>query len=218
MSVPISPTPRKVVVFGATGSVGRLAVDRLLAEGHAVTAFSRHPARLATDHPALSRMAGDAADPAAVHEAVSGQDAVVIVLGAGASRKSTIRSAGTLNVIRAMQATGVRRLVVQSTLGAHDSWDNLTFFWKRIMFGFLLKPVFRDHELQESLVRASGLDWTIVRPSALTDGPAEGGFKEAFAPRERGLSLKIPRADVAGFLTRMVGDATYLHRAVGISY
>ncbi len=85
------------------------------------------------------------------------------------------------------------------------------------MFGALLKPVFKDHELQESLVRASGLDWTIVRPGAFTDGPANGGYKENFPPTERNLSLKIPRADIARFLTKQVADLTYLGRAVAIS-
>jgi len=207
----------KIVIFGATGSVGKLAVKAALDQGQEVTAFARHPERLDIDSPHLHLFAGDAADPDTVARAVRGQDAAVIAIGAGASRSSTIRSAGTLNVITAMQRHGVRRLIVQSTLGAHDSWPNLNFFWKRIMFGALLRPVFRDHELQENMVRASGLDWTIVRPSAFTDEIATGHFREGFGPTEQGLVLKIARADVAGFLIRQLGEARYLRRAVGIS-
>ncbi len=207
----------KVIVFGATGSVGRLAVQRLLDQGHEVTGFARRPERIGQHGDRLHLKAGDAHDAEAVALALRGQDAAVITIGAGASRRSTIRSEGTLNVIRGMHRHGVRRLICQSTLGAHESWGNLNFFWKRIMFGALLRPVFRDHELQEQLVRASGLDWTIVRPGAFTDGPATGGFREGFAPTERGLRLKIARADIADFLARELGDARYLHRAVGIS-
>ena len=207
----------KVIVFGATGTVGKLAVARMLKDGHEVTAFARRPERIGLADPALSLWSGDAFDPAAVAEAVRGHDAVVITIGAGMSRKSLIRSQGTMNVIQAMQAHGVRRLICQSTLGAHESWSNLNFFWKRIMFGALLRPVFRDHELQENLVRASGLDWTIVRPSAFTDEPATGGFKENFGPDMRRLKLKIARADLADFLSRQLGEATYLRRAVAIS-
>lgn len=205
-----------VIVFGATGSVGRLAVAELLKAGHRVTAFARHPEKLEA-RPNLSCIAGDAAEAEAVAGAMAGHDAVVITLGAGMSRNSLIRSQGTMNVILAMQAHGVRRLICQSTLGAHESWSNLNFFWKRIMFGALLRPVFRDHELQESLVRASGLDWTIVRPGAFTDAPANGRFKENFPPSERRLTLKIARADIAGFLARQVADLTYLKRSVAIS-
>ena len=207
----------KVIVFGATGSVGRLAVESILKEGHAVTAFARRPEKLAIEHPSLTLYAGDAYDPDSVSDAVGGHDAVVVALGSGMSRNSTIRSQGTLNVIQAMQKHGIRRLICQSTLGAHESRSNLNFLWKRIMFGLLLRPVLKDHELQESLVRASGLDWTIVRPSAFTDGPASHSFKENFSPAERRLALKISRADVADFLRRQLSEATYLHRAVAIS-
>jgi uncharacterized protein YbjT (DUF2867 family) len=207
----------KVIVFGATGKIGALAVAQLLSEGHEVTAFARHPEKLDITHDALSRHAGDAMNADSVDAAIPGHDAVIITLGAGMSRKGTIRSTGTLNVIQAMQRHGVRRLVCQSTLGAHESWSNLNFFWKRIMFGALLRPVFKDHELQESLVRASGLDWTIVRPSAFADGPATGAYREGFAPDARGLALKIATRDIAAFLARQLADRAYLRRAVAIS-
>lgn len=135
-----------VIVFGATGSVGRLAVARMLDQGHHVTAFARRPERLRIDHPNLRRAAGDAEDAQAVAMAVDGHDAVIVTLGAGTSRSGHVRSTGTLNIINAMQWHGVRRLICQSTLGAHDSWPNLTLFWKHIMFGALLRGVFKDHE------------------------------------------------------------------------
>jgi uncharacterized protein YbjT (DUF2867 family) len=207
----------KVIVFGATGTVGKLAVQELLDAGHGVTAFARSPEKLDITHARISRVAGDAGSQSDVEAAVKGHDAVVVVLGSGMSRSSKIRSQGTLNVIQAMQNTGIRRLICQSTLGAHESWSNLNFFWKRIMFGLLLRPVFLDHELQEQLVRASGLDWTIVRPSAFAEGPATGGYKENFGADERKLTLKITRADIARFLTKQVSDLRYLHRAVAIS-
>jgi uncharacterized protein YbjT (DUF2867 family) len=207
----------KVIVFGATGSIGRLAVDRLLADGHTVTAFARRPGALGVEHPALRPFAGDALNPEDVSRAMQGQEAVVVTLGAGASRKSRIRSQGTRAIIDAMRVHGVRRLVCQSTLGAHEGWANLNLFWRWIMFGLLLKPVHRDHELQETLVRESGLDWTIVRPAAFTDGPATGLFREGFGPSERGLKLKIARADIADFLRRQVAETGYLGRAVAIS-
>lgn len=207
----------KVIVFGATGKIGSVAVEQLLNENQHVTAFSRRPEALQINHPNLTLHAGDAMDFDAVLQAVKGQDAVLVTLGAGMSRSGTIRSGGTLNVIRAMQMQGVQRLICQSTLGAHESWDNLNFFWKRIMFGALLRPVFKDHELQEQLVRASGLDWTIVRPSAFAEGSATGSYLEGFTTAPTGLSLKITKGDIAAFLTRQLGETQYMHRAVAIS-
>ncbi|MEM8878125.1 MAG: NAD(P)-binding oxidoreductase [Pseudomonadota bacterium] len=207
----------RVIVFGATGSVGRLAVEQLLQQGHEVTAFARRPERLGIEHPALRRHAGDALLKSDVSAAVEGQDAVIVALGAGASRTSRIRSQGTLNIIQAMQSHGVRRLICQSTLGAQESWSNLNFWWKRVMFGLLLRPVFKDHELQERLVEASGLDWTILRPSAFSDTQQSVGLREGFGPEERGLKLSVPRSAVAAFLVRQIADLRNLHRAVALS-
>ena len=207
----------KVIVFGATGTVGRLAVENLLKAGHSVTAFARSPEKLNMSDPKLRLAAGDAMKLSDVTAAVAGHDAVVVTLGAGMSRKSKIRSQGTMNVIKAMQIHGVRRLIAQSTLGARDSWPTLNFWWKRVMFGVLLAPVFRDHELQEQLVEASGLDWTIVRPSAFTDQPTTRPVIEDVQNTARGLDLKIARSELARFLTRQLSDRQYIGRAVGLS-
>ena len=208
----------KIIVFGATGTVGRLVVERTLCDGHSVTAFARNTDKLKIDNSKLSLVSGDAMNQTDVSNAIVGHDAVIITLGSGMKRKSLIRSQGTEMIIQAMLKHGVKRLICQSTLGVHESWNNLNFFWKRIMFGFLLRPVFLDHELQETLVRNSGLDWTLVRPSAFTDEPARGAFKIGFDASEKSLSLKIPRSDVAEFLKRQLLDDSYLHRAVGLSY
>jgi len=207
----------KVIVFGATGTVGRLAVDNLLKAGHTVTAFARSPQNLNLGDANPRLIAGDAMNLSDVTDAVAGHEAVVVTLGAGMSRKSKIRSQGTLNVIKAMQSHGVRRLIAQSTLGAQDSWPTLNFWWKHVMFGALLAPVFRDHELQEQLVEASGLDWTIVRPAAFTDKATSRPVIEDVPNSARGLDLKIARSELARFLTRQLSDRQYIGRAVGLS-
>lgn len=207
----------KVIVFGATGTVGRLAVENLLEAGHNVTAFARSPQKLNLRNPKLRLVVGDAMKLSDVTDAVAGHEAVVVTLGAGMSRKSKIRSQGTMNVIKAMQTHRVRRLIAQSTLGARDSWPTLNFWWKRVMFGALLAPVFRDHELQEQLVEASGLDWTIVRPGAFTDKATERPVIEDVPNTARGLDLMIARSELARFLTRQLSDHRYIGRAVGLS-
>lgn len=206
----------KVIIFGATGTVGRLMVDQALADGHQVTAFARRPEKLDAAHPLLTRVAGDVLDPKSVANAILGHDAVVVALGAG--RKGTVRSAGTRNVIDGMQKHSVQRLICQSTLGAGDSAQTLNFFWKHIMFGLLLKEAMADHELQERYVRESGLDWTIVRPAAFTDGNLTGAYRHGFAPTEKGLTLKISRADVADFVLKQLGDPSYMRKTPGLSY
>lgn len=205
----------KLIVFGATGSVGRLVVDQALSQGHDVTAFTRDPVKVERRHERLTVAGGDVTDVGTASDVVAGHDAVIVALGAG--RKGGVRAPGTKAVIEAMQAAGVRRLIVQSTIGAGDSRTNLNFFWKRIMFGMLLRPAYADHQEQERIVRGSDVDWTIVRPGAFTDGPRTGAYRRGLGPEEKS-QLKISRADVADFVLEQVGDDTYLRRTPAISY
>ncbi|RDI49429.1 NAD(P)-dependent oxidoreductase [Nocardia mexicana] len=205
----------RIAVFGATGTIGNHVVERALAQGHEVTAYSRSAGNITKTHERLRIAEGDVLDPAAVERAVTGQDAVVVVLGAG--RKGVVRAEGTRTVIEAMTRTGVKRLVCMSSLGVGDSRPNLNFVWKYLLFGMLLRQAYADHIRQEEYVKSSDLEWTIVRPSAFTDGPATGTFRRDIAPTEKGLALKISRADVAAFLVEQVSDPTYVRRTPGIS-
>ncbi|MBF6091770.1 NAD(P)-dependent oxidoreductase [Nocardia cyriacigeorgica] len=205
----------RIAIFGATGTLGRHVLERALRQGHEVTILTRDASRVASTHDNLRVLEGDVLDPAAVDGAVAGQEAVLICLGNG--RKGVVRAEGTRTVIEAMRRNGVKRLICQSTLGVGDSRDNLNFLWKYVLFGLVLRPAYNDHVRQEEHVRASDLDWTIVRPSAFTDGPATGTYRQGFTGNEAGLSLKISRADIAEFMLDQLTDRTSLHRAVGIS-
>lgn len=208
----------KLIIIGATGTVGRHVVQQALAEGHQVTAFARNPANLGLQHAQLRLWAGDVLDLAAVTQAVVGQDAVVCVLGSGKKLTGTVRSQGTQTIIRAMQQTGVRRLICQSTLGVGESWGSLNFYWKYIMFGLILRDVFADHERQEAYVRQSDLDWTIVRPGAFLEGDRTGHYRHGFPGTDTTSQLKIARADIADFILKQLTDTTYLHQAPSLSY
>ena len=204
----------RLVIFGATGTLGRHLVPFALAQGHRVTAFARRPETLELEHPALHRRAGDVLDREAVARAVAGQDAAIVALGAGL--RGRLRAPGTRNVVDAMHAAGVSRLIVLSTLGAGDSARHLDFFWKYVMFGGLLRRAMADHEAQEAIVRASGLAWTLVRPAAFTDAPASGPIRHGDldgAP----LALKQPRSEVARFMLEQLTDDRYLHAAPALS-
>lgn len=208
----------KIVIFGATGSVGKQLVMQALALGHQVTAFarSRNNSLEELEHEHLRIVTGNVFDPLSVEKAVAGCEAVFCVLGAG--RKGRVRTEGTRNIIAAMERLGVKRLICQSTLGVGDSRSNLNFFWKHIMFGWLLKEAYRDHQQQEELVKSTDLDWTIVRPSAFTDGKATGNFKHGFGPDEKGITIKISRADVAMFLLEQLETDLYLRKTPALSY
>jgi putative NADH-flavin reductase len=146
------------------------------------------------------------------------QDVVLCSLGSGQKRTGTVRSQGTLNIIQAMENSGVKRLICQTTLGVGESQGNLNFFWKYIMFGFLLRHPFADHVQQEEYVKQSYLDWIIVRPGAFVDGTLTGKYRHGFPGTDRTTQLAISRADVADFMLKQLVDSSYLHQTPGVSY
>ena len=208
----------KLLIFGSTGSIGQQLVKQSLEEGHSVTAFTRNPSKLDIQHANLTVVQGDVMNLASVAKAVKGQDAVICALGSGKNLTSKIRSQGTQKIIQAMEQEGTRRFVCQSTLGAGDSWENLNFYWKYIMFSFLLRKVFADHQLQEQYVKQSNLDWTIVRPGAFLDGERTGSYRHGFPGNDKTSKLEISRADVADFILKQLGDDTYLSKTPSLSY
>ena len=207
----------KIAVFGATGTIGHQVVNQALAQDHQITALARNPEKLGLDHDQLTKRAVDVFDAHQVEEAIAGNDAVIIVLGS-AKLTGQVRSVGTRNIIAAMKKLGVKRLICQTTLGIGDSQASLNFYWKYLMFGLILRSVYQDHIVQEELVRDSGLDWTIVRPAAFTDGPVTGKFYHGFFERGKKLTLTISRADVAAFILQELSTSAYLRKSPGLSY
>ena len=205
----------KLVIFGATGKTGIELVNQALEQGHAVTAFVRDAARLAIEDEKLTLVAGDAFDPTSVAQAIQGQDAVICALGAGSElKKTTVHTTGTINIISGMQKNNVKRLTVVTAMGVGESWDTLSLF-NKFFFATLLKSSREDHETQEAAVRESGLDWTIIRPSGLTDTP----LSESYAIGENipSKTSKIARADVAHAIIKDLHDNAFVHKAVTIT-
>jgi len=203
----------KIIVFGATGSVGNQLVKQALEQGNEVTAFTRNPGKLShINDPRLKIIRGDILDLADVEKAMQHQDGVLCAIGDGS--KGTVRAEGTKNIIMAMKKAGVNRLICETTLGLGESHGNLNFFWKHIMFGFLLKKAFRDHALQEKYLYESGLNYTIVRPGAFTNGSITRSYKVGFDGSYKKLQLKIARADVADFMLQQLHSNQYVGFAV----
>lgn len=207
-----------LLIFGPTGGTGQELVKQSLEQGHKVTAFARTPAKLRIEHPNLTVIKGDVINSAAVNEAVKGRDAVLSALGTKKLINSDILSTGTRNIINAMQRHGVRRFVCESSLGVGDSVGQTPWYFKYIARPLILRNIFADKEIQEQLIRESGLDWVIVRPAILTNGPRTGLYRHGFGVTDRTIKNRISRADVAEFMLKQLTDDTYLRETVGISY
>ena len=205
----------QITIFGATGKTGIELVNQALEKGHAVTAFVRDPARLAVEDESLTIIEGDIFDPASVAQAIQGQDAVICTLGAGSDlKKTSVRTEGTVNIINGMKEFNVNRLIVISAMGVGDSWETLSLL-NKIVFATLLKSSRDDHEAQEAAVRHSGVDWTVIRPSGLTDTPRTGSYQ--VGENISATTYKIARADVADLVLKELEQNKLIGKAVTIT-
>jgi putative NADH-flavin reductase len=203
----------RVVVFGAAGRTGRLVVEQALEKRHNVTAFVRRPDSLAEQLPALRVVVGDALDQGAVDAAVSGQDAVVSAIGGSSSQPDEVCSQSIERIIHAMRQHNVGRLLCITTADDVDSG----FLFEKMVKPLFLRHVFADKAAQELAIYKSGLDWTILRPPILRDGPRTGAYRLAIGVTPKG-GWRVSRADVAEFIVRELGRKDYVHQTVGIAY
>ncbi|WP_412517056.1 NAD(P)H-binding protein [Actinomadura madurae] len=211
----------RLTVFGATGGTGVQLARRALVAGHEVTAVVRDPAGLPSEVRACAEVVqADVMDAAAIEEAVKGRDAVVTAIGTRDGRRPTSVCADSARaIIAAMRAAGTERFLLVSASGLHagPGDDPLTrFVVKPLVLGRLLEHAFADMRAAEDLTRASGLDWTIVRPPRLTDGPGAGRYRRATDRNVLG-GLSIARRDLAAALLDVAGDRAAIGHVVSVA-
>jgi putative NADH-flavin reductase len=204
-----------VLIIGASRGIGLETVRAALKGGHSVRALARSARRIPVEHPKLEKMAGDALEMATVKRALTGIDVVVQSLGVSAGpelifQPTQLFSKATRVLVTAMEGAQVKRLICVTGFGAGDSRGYGGFLYS-LGFHLLLGRVYDDKDVQERIVRRSKLDWVIVRPVILTDGPKTNAYR-ALIDRRRWTCGFISRADVADFLVKQIHDDAFLHK------
>jgi putative NADH-flavin reductase len=207
-----------IVLFGATGPTGQQLLRQALEQGHQVTAFARNPFALGLQHERLRPVKGDILDVNSVDSSIAGHDAVLSALGVRKWLRNTILSDGTRNIIDAMTRHRVRRFICETSLGVADSKADLGRAFKWFFLPVILKSAFEDKEIQERYIKESNLDWTIVRPAYLDDGPLTGNYQVWTGRKPAGVANRISRADVAHFMLKQLVTDTYVKKTPGLSY
>jgi putative NADH-flavin reductase len=204
----------KLLVIGASRGIGLETVKAALRAGHTVRALARSAASIPIQDAGLEKVSGDALDSDTIRDALRDVNVVIQTLGVDISpraifERTTLFSRSTRILVDAMKAAGVKRLIAVTGLGAGDSRGHGGFLYDTLAFPLLLKRVYDDKDVQESIIKSSGLDWTIVRPGLLTSSPATGQYRALTAPKEWWFGT-ISRADVADFLVRQIGDGALI--------
>jgi putative NADH-flavin reductase len=200
----------EVLVIGASRGIGLETVKAALRADHIVRALARSAASIPIQDKGLEKVSGDALDSDTIRNALKDVNVVIQTLGVDISPRAIFEptilfSQSTRILVDAMKAAGVKRLLAVTGLGAGDSRGHGGFLYDTLAFPLLLKRVYDDKDVQESIIKSSGLDWTIVRPGLLTNRPATGHYRVLIAPNEWRFGV-ISRADVADFIVRQIDD------------
>ncbi len=134
------------------------------------------------------------------------------------ARKETTLSNGTKSIVQAMEKLGVKRFICESSLGVGDSKGRLGLLYTYVLIPLFLRGLFADKEVQERIIGDSGLDWVIVRPAALTNGPRRVAYRHGEDIGHWMFTRKISRSDVADFMLKQLTDNRYQHMTPGVSY
>lgn len=211
----------KIVVFGATGIVGKAVVREALEKGHEVTVLTRDAGKVATRHERLHVVEGHVTDRNTVHNVLDGQEAVIQTLGIGGKgdgRPTTFVSEANKSIMEEMERMNVRRLVAISVIGAGDSLVFLPWIYRKLVLPLFMKwfqAIMDDKNRMEPMIKKSSLDWTIVRCTTVKERPATG--KVNATVDGKGLKFSISAADMATFIVNQLTDNRFLKQALTIS-
>lgn len=204
----------KLLLLGATGGTGRQLLSQALDGGHEVTALVRSPEKLSAEERLCVRT-GDATDPEAVEAAVAGQDAVLSTLGVRSPLGGDLITPSLRALVPAMQEHDVTRLIWLSGLGVGQTEKQAPVVLRSVWIT-LLRRIRRDKAAGEDYLRPTDLDWTLVYPPILSNGPRTGNYRSGEALSVTGVP-RISRADIAEFMLGQLDDPGYIRRNVIVS-
>ena len=204
-----------VLIIGASRRIGYETVRLALKQGHSVRALARSANTIRLHDPKLAKLEGDALDQRTIERALAGVDAVIQTLGVPPNPKlifsgTRLFSETTRILVDAMEAKGVKRLICVTGLGAGDSRGHGGLLYNTVLW-LILGRIYADKDVQEWIIRRSRLDWTVARPTVLTNGPRTGAYRVLIDARDW-RSGSISRADVADFLVRQIDDASLVRK------
>jgi putative NADH-flavin reductase len=207
-----------LLIIGATRGIGFQLLKQALEAGHTVTALVRDPQKIAKQHERLKLIQGDILDLEVVQRAMAEQEAVCVTIGIGVTWKPLmVFSQGTRNVLEVMHQKGIKRLICITGIGAGDSKGHGGFLYDWLFKPLLLKTIYEDKDRQETLLQNSDVDWTIIRPGFLTNGPLTKNYR--VVTNLSGVTAgKISRPDVAHFILEELANNRYLRQTPLLTY
>lgn len=208
----------RITIFGATGATGRMLTQQALTKGYEVVAYARNPTKLDIEDEKLKIVRGELSNQSAIEESIKGSDAVISILGPTGSSKGLPISKGMQNILQAIQKCNLKRIIATATPSAvdpHDTFD-LKFKLVVLMVKLFIPSAYQDIVKTAEAIRATDLDWTIVRLPLLNNKPKQGQLNAGYIGQGK-VNLHLSRGDLVDFLLSQIEDDTYIQKAPAIS-
>ena len=204
---------KTISVFGASGKTGLCVVKQALANSYKINALCRNPDAIPFKNNSLKIIKGSLLDKNLVHTTIEGSDAVICVFGPMKPYTDIFCAEATENIISAMSAFGIRRLICQTGALIGKTQVHRSLFMRFLMKTYNRKfpESARDRDMQEELIMKSQLDWTIVKPPRLSNGKRKGKYST-------GENLKVSafssatREDAADFILSQIGSVSFIKK------
>lgn len=216
----------KILLLGATGRTGREILHQALQAGIAVNVLVRDSGKIKLVNKALRIVESKTLDKTALRNAMQGCDAVISALNISRNSDfpwSSLRTPKTLlsdtvrNVIEIAPELTIKRIIVLSAWGVHETKKDIPFWFRWLIDFSHIGAGYRDHERQETLLEASNLDWTSIRPVGLTNFKGRKPILTTITNNSPKPNLVISRSNVAHYLLEVYRDKSYIKQAVIIS-
>lgn len=206
----------KLAVLGATGGIGLEIDHQAIEQGHSVTALVRQVEPLKRFGNRIAAIRGDVLDSGELERAIAGHEAVLSSFGPRvpiSKSDSNLLQRFASALTRAMHRTGIRRAIVVSTAFL---FEDSVLPPANLVGRMFFRDMVADASVMEETLRASELDWTVVRPPRLTNRPGTGKYRvlEGHLPF---FGWTISRADVADFMIQTAVNHAFIGKVVGVS-
>lgn len=208
----------KITIFGASGKTGSLLVQQALDQGHHVTAFIRKGGSILLENPKLKIIVGNLNETLKIRDAISGSDACISTLGGSSLRKHAPEIInGIERIIDTMEKENVRRFIYLSSIGAGESRFLIPQPMRFFIVNIMLCVPLADHNANEQNITSSKLNWTIIRPGALSDDPVTQNLRYGIEKKTLKGSNKVSRASVASFILQQINVETFIKKSVWLT-
>ena len=208
----------KLLILGGSRGIGKALLESSIKRGLDVTVLARFPKKIDMDDSQVNLIKGDVLNREDLKSALHGQDVVCSCIGVPITFKPvSLFSRAAENIVDVMKTNTDQKFIAITGIGAGNSKGHGGFLYDKIFKPIFLSTIYQDKDREEEIIQASTLDWLIIRPAGLTNGPQTGSYR-VIENLDGIVAKRISRMDVADFILNQVEEPKLFGKTVLLTY